>query len=95
MAPETAPTSYVTTVWPSLGTLLDLERQGCPSGRYPAIELARGRQMVVRNWERVSVEWDESGASAAALLKSAAGSQAFAADGGRCDHEPPLLKCRR
>ncbi|MEX2662124.1 MAG: serine protease [Vicinamibacterales bacterium] len=73
VAPETEHTSYVTTLWPALGTLLDLERQGCPPGRYPALELARGRQMVVRNWERVSVEWSDSGASTVALVKEDAG----------------------
>jgi hypothetical protein len=59
MPPETRHTSYVTTLWPALGAVLDLERQGQPTGQYPAIELARGGQMVVRNWERVEVIFSE------------------------------------
>ena len=33
---------------------------GTSPGNYPAIELTRNRQMVARNWERVSVEWDDT-----------------------------------
>ena len=57
--PDTRHTSYVTTLWPALGAVLDLERQGYPIEEYPAIELARGGQMVVRNWERVDVAFSE------------------------------------
>lgn len=61
-------TSYVTTLWPILGTSIDLNRRGFPPGEtYPALELARGNQMVVRNWERVHVEIRPDGSSSVGL----------------------------
>lgn len=66
-------TSYVTTLWPSLGTIIDLNRLGHPAGkRYPVLELARGGQMIVRNWERVGVEWNEDGTFRVSLRASSA-----------------------
>jgi hypothetical protein len=66
---EEGHTSYVTTLWPSLGTLIDLNRLGHPAGeRYPVLELARGGQMVVCNWERIAVEWDEDGSCRVSLM---------------------------
>lgn len=59
LPPDTKHTSYVTTLWPALGAVLDLDRRGHASGQYPAIELARGGQMVVRNWERVEITFGE------------------------------------
>jgi hypothetical protein len=57
-------TCYVSTLWPSLATFIDLDRVGHPTGvQYPAIELARDGQMVVRNWQRVGLERDDTGIS--------------------------------
>jgi hypothetical protein len=65
---EEGHTSYVTTLWPSLGTVIELNRLGHPAGEaYPAIELARGTYMVVRNWERVTVEIGDDGSSRVSL----------------------------
>lgn len=55
VAPDTRHTSYVASLWPALGAVLDLELQGLSPGRYPAIELAKGGQMVVKNWQHVEV----------------------------------------
>jgi hypothetical protein len=65
--PDTRHTSYVTSLWPALGVPLDMERVGRPTGSYPAIELARNGEMVVRNWELVTVDFEAPNTSSVAL----------------------------
>ena len=71
--PESTHTSYVTTLWPAMGAVLDLDRQGHEPSSYPAIELARGGHIVARNWEHVEVGFSETGACTVSLRPKSAG----------------------
>jgi hypothetical protein len=51
---ETEHISYVASLWPSMGTNIDMGREGFPqSVFYPAFELAKHGLILARNWERV------------------------------------------
>ena len=53
-------TSYVALLWPSMATVIDMDRTGHPRGvKYPVIELVRNGFMTARGWERVVVEMGE------------------------------------
>jgi hypothetical protein len=48
--------SYVTSLWPMMNTLVDLDWKGCPANSpYPALELAKLGYIHVVNWERVTI----------------------------------------
>ena len=54
--------SHVTTLWPCMGTLIDLDRQGFPVGiQYPALELAQHGHIHADGWQQISLTRDESG----------------------------------
>jgi hypothetical protein len=56
--------SHVVTLWPSMGTVLDLDRQGFPKGQsYPALELAQGGFIKAADWQNVVIRTDENGHS--------------------------------
>jgi hypothetical protein len=47
-------TSYVTTLWPSMGTVIDVEREDLPAGtRYPILDAAERGFIKALHWERV------------------------------------------
>ncbi len=55
-------TSYAASLWPAMGTILDMDREGYPSGSsYPALELARAGIIKAGGWERVVLNRDQSG----------------------------------
>jgi hypothetical protein len=47
-------TYYAASLWPSMGTKIDLDRVGFRAGvSYPALDLARPGLIDAKNWERV------------------------------------------
>jgi hypothetical protein len=59
---ETDYYSHATTLWPSMGTPIDIEREGQPGGHsYPVLELARDGYIRAEGWERVVLGSDEKG----------------------------------
>ncbi len=54
--------SHVTTLWPSMGTVMDIDRKGFPSGQsYPVLELARDGYIRAEGWQKVVLGADEIG----------------------------------
>ena len=48
--------SYVTSLWPAMAIVVDLDRVGQPPGvRYPLIELVRANNIAALNAHRVTV----------------------------------------
>jgi V8-like Glu-specific endopeptidase len=53
---DTEHISYVASLWPSMGTEIDMERKGFPTGiRYPVLELAEHGYIKAENWERIII----------------------------------------
>lgn len=53
---ETEHISYVASLWPSMGTEIDMEREGFPKGiRYSALELAEHSHITAEHWERIVI----------------------------------------
>lgn len=53
---ETEHTSYAASLWPSMGTQIDADRQGFPCGlTYPALELAQHGHIPALGWERIRI----------------------------------------
>jgi hypothetical protein len=47
-------TYYAASLWPSMGTKIDWDRQGYPAGvSYTALDLARQGFIAAKNWDRV------------------------------------------
>lgn len=44
-----------------MAIMIDAPREGYPAGRYAVQELARDGMLLVRNWERVALTYDDSG----------------------------------
>jgi hypothetical protein len=60
---ETENVSFVTSLWPSMGTMIDLDREGLQAGTYyPVLELAKQKVIRAVNWERIILIKDSSGA---------------------------------
>lgn len=56
--------SHVVTLWPSMATVLDLDREGFPKGQpYPALELARHGFIKAEDWQRVVIGAHANGQS--------------------------------
>jgi len=53
--------SYVSTLWPSMGIPLNVDRQGKPRGNYYAIELARDGFIRAIGWKRITIVLDNQG----------------------------------
>lgn len=61
-AEEDGHVSYVSSLWASMHTVIDMDRQGHPSGEsYPVLELAAEGFITLVNWERLSFVRDEGG----------------------------------
>jgi hypothetical protein len=53
--------SYVSTLWPSMATMVDYDRKGFPHGvTYPALELAKDGFIYALDWRRVIVRRDNA-----------------------------------
>jgi len=49
-------TSYAATLWPAMGTVIDMDRDDSPRGRsYPVLELAERGYLRARHWERIEL----------------------------------------
>ena len=54
--------SYVTTLWPTMGTIVDMDRDGfAEEQKYPALELAQHGYITARGWEDVVLFRNETG----------------------------------
>lgn len=54
--------SYAALIWPSMNTMINLNRQGIDfAGFYPILELCRGNIVAADNHERVGLEYNEHG----------------------------------
>ncbi len=59
---ETDYYSHVTTLWPSMATVVDFDREGFPSGQsYPVLDLARHGFIRAEGWERVALGVNSDG----------------------------------
>ena len=54
--------SHVATLWPMMGTLIDMPRKGVDfDGHYPVLDLARGGFITAKGWEKVILNRDTTG----------------------------------
>ncbi len=54
--------SYVTSLWPIMGTKIDMSRKGYPQNlKYPMLELARDGFIKAEGWDKVALFFDEKG----------------------------------
>ena len=66
--------SHVATLWPMMGTLIDMPREGIEcDAQYPVLDLARGGFIDARGWERVVLSRDSSGHVKQVVLRSQPG----------------------
>ena len=53
--------SYVANLWPSMGTEIDMDREGLPKGvYYPVLELAKHGHIDAKHWERIVIVKDSA-----------------------------------
>jgi hypothetical protein len=49
--------SYVASLWPSMATMIDFEREDiAPGTKYPVLDLVRSGYMSALNWQKLSLE---------------------------------------
>lgn len=54
--------SYVTSLWPLMGLMMDINRAGHPKGiKYAMLELARDGFIPAEGWERINLVTDRAG----------------------------------
>lgn len=59
---EVQHTSYVTTLWPAMATMISVPREGQPPEEvYPVLHLARDGYLEAPDWQRIELEQDDEG----------------------------------